>query len=94
MPSATTMKPMSAAFQSPNVAISHCASGASTTVPSEPVAATKPMRWMRLWGGVALATTPISTPKPVPATPMPIRKPAMSRPTPPRDAIIRRRPSA
>ena len=59
-------------------------------VPSEPAAATRPTVWLRFSGGVARETTPISTPKAVPAVPMPSRKPATSRPT----AQCARTPSA
>jgi hypothetical protein len=86
-------KETSAACQ-PKFPMTDCAAGASTTVPSEPTAATRPTRWMRFSGGVARATTPISTPKPVPAMPMPQRKPARSRPSAPRDTTISARPAA
>ncbi len=72
----------------PKLLISDCPKGASTIVPSEPEAATSPTVWLRLASGVARVTTPISTPKAVPAVPMPSRKPAMSRPSSPRENTI------
>jgi hypothetical protein len=47
-------------------------------VPIEPQAATRPTVWLRFSTGVARETVPISTPKPVPAAPIPIMKPAIS----------------
>src|SRR5947207_15416225 len=64
-----------AAFQ-PKPLMSDWPSGASTSVPSDPAAATRPTVWLRFSGGVARDTVPMSTPKPVPAVPMPARKPA------------------
>ena len=54
--------------------------GAITIVPSEPAAATIPTVWLRFSGGVARDTVPMRTPKPVPAVPIPARKPAISSP--------------
>jgi hypothetical protein len=65
----------------PKPLISDCPTGASTMVPSDPEAATRPTVWLCFSGGVARATTPISTPKAVPAVPMPSRKPATFRPS-------------
>ncbi len=65
----------------PKPSISHPPSGAITIVPSEPAAATRPTVWLRFSGGVAREMVPIRTPKPAPAVPMPIRKPATCSPT-------------
>ena len=75
MDPAIAANPIIAAFQ-PKPSMSHCPSGASTIVPREPIAATRPTVWVRRSGGVARAMVPIRTPKPVPAVPMPARKPA------------------
>ena len=64
----------------PKPSISQPPSGAITIVPSEPAAATRPTVWLRFSGGVAREMVPISTPKPAPAVPMPIKKPATSNP--------------
>src|SRR5947207_10242142 len=64
----------------PKPSISHPPSGAITIVPSDPAAATRPTVWLRFSGGVAREMVPIRTPKPAPAVPMPIRKPATSKP--------------
>ena len=72
-------KPKSAVCQ-PKFVIRLCPTGASTSVPSDPVAATRPTVWLRFSSGVARDTTPISTPNAVPEVPMPSRNPAMLRP--------------
>ena len=58
--------------------MSCCPSGASSMVPSEPAADTSPTAQERRSGGVARETAPISTPKPVPATPRPTSNPPPS----------------
>ncbi len=64
-------------------------------VPSDPAAATTPTVRVRVSGGVARETVPMSTPKPVPAVPMPTRKPAICRPPAKRSATaISSRPAA
>ena len=90
---ATPANATSAARQ-PKASMSACPIGASTIVPSEPAAATAPTVWLRRSGGVARATTPINTPNPVPAMPMPARKPATSSPIAPLDTTIRSNPHA
>ena len=82
------------AARQPNASMSACPIGASTIVPSEPAAATAPTVWLRRSSGVARATTPISTPNPVPAIPMPVRKPATFSPSAPLEKTIRSRPPA
>ena len=67
--------PTSAACQ-PKPSMRCWPTGASTRVPSDPAAATSPTVWLRFSGGVARDTVPIRMPKPVPAVPMPARKPA------------------
>jgi len=77
MEAAMAANASSALFQ-PKPLMSHWPSGASTIVPSDPAAAATPTVWVRFSGGVARDTVPISTPKPVPAVPMPARNPASS----------------
>jgi hypothetical protein len=60
----------------PKPSMIHCPTGASTIVPREPAAATMPTVCVRRSGAVTRDTVPIRTPKPVPAVPMPARKPA------------------
>src|SRR2546430_15468614 len=83
-----------AAFQ-PKPLMSDWPTGASTIVPSDPAAATRPTVWLRFSGGVARDTVPMRTPKPVPAVPMAAREPAT--PGPPGKAVqnnINRNPPA
>ncbi len=82
-------------MRQPKPSISQPPSGAITKVPIEPQAATRPTVWLRFSGGVAREMVPISTPKPVPAAPMPRRKPAISSaPGKERETSISRRPAA
>jgi hypothetical protein len=63
-------------------------------VPSEPEAATSPTVWLRFSGGTARVTTPIRTPKAVPAVPTPSRNPATSNINSPREYAIKVMPAA
>ncbi len=70
------------ASRQPKAPIIICPNGAITIVPSEPAAETTPTAQLRRSAGTALDTAPSSTPKPVPATPVPIiRPPPRPRPT-------------